>query len=459
MGSQTFDFLTESFLFRDDFIKKRFRTVSDREILNELNDYREFCLARKSQIEEEVVTNTSNLNMLSGLEMPDLSLLKQSAFYINQYLINDPIFSLSYRGNEFSKAWNTSLGIIEEPVDRNKLSQVVSYVKKLTPMVAADYVKLLPIDNFLEPPEQLPILYSENLFSDVLPQHLLDFFYKNTTIKSLERLPDNPQAFRLNELQACREILIQFNKHTDRSYGYILYETHFDILDKEERKFQAAMRLPDELPDIDSFTNWVNQSFYMSCKQIYDEVIWKNLIATRYRASYLSESQFVFDMLHQLFSPQTDISINTYNVLLKIKLPFLENIDIANLMKIRMNYGEEFQNFRINLDKQFRDLRLVKDPEELKIKAQNALHELTEVQLHTINHKVSQLRKTSLFYDGLILSASLVTAIQTGDWNMAGLSAIIATTLRSYKPFIDYSNQIKQNPAFFLWKVLKKSSK
>lgn len=103
MGSQTFNFLTESFLFCDDLINDNFRTVSEHDILKELNKYREFCLSKKLEIEEEVIKNPSNLNMLSGVEMPDISLLKQSAFYVNQYLINDPIFSLGYKQSYINK--------------------------------------------------------------------------------------------------------------------------------------------------------------------------------------------------------------------------------------------------------------------------------------------------------------------------------------------------------------------
>ena len=117
-----------------------------------------------------------------------------------------------------------------------------------------------------------------------------------------------------------------------------------------------------------------------------------------------------------------------------------------------MNHGEEFQNFRLHLEKQFRDLRLVKDPEERKIKAENAFHELNEVQIHAINQKMSQIKKTNVFLDGIIAVGSLLAAIPTSGWS------IIATAGRGVKPFMDSENQIKQNPAFFLWKV-KKSSK
>lgn len=121
-------------------------------------------------------------------------------------------------------------------------------------------------------------------------------------------------------------------------------------------------------------------------------------------------------------------------------------------MNIRMNYGEEFQNFRLHLDKQFKDLRLIKDPEELKLKAENALHEIAEVQTHAIKQKISQFRKTQLL-DAVVLLGSLFTSIHTGEW---GIAAAVAAA-RGYKPFIDASSQVRQNPAFFLWEVLRSS--
>ncbi len=456
MGSRTFDFLTESFLFKDALIQDKFRTISEQEILDELHKYREFCLSNQAEIENEVLTNTSSLKVISDIEMPDLNSLKQSAFYIEQYVINDPIFSFSYRQNEINKAMNSYLGLDEESINKSNLSKVVAYVKALTPMVFANYVKLLPINLFLEPSAQLPILYSENLFSDALPDPIIDFFHDNVIINSVERLVENPKLLKLNKLKPSREILFRFKNHTGHSYGYNLFKTDFNILDEEEGTFQARMNLPDEPPDMDSFVNWVNQSFYLSCKQLYDEIFEKNLITHRFGASYLSNSHFVFELLSQFFSLGNTISSNTANILLNMELPFLDKVDIPTLMSIRLTYGEEFQTFRLHLDKQFRELRLVKDPEELRLKAENALHELREVQIHAIKQRIGQTRRVGSI-DAVVLLGGLVASIQTGEWSIAGLSAAVAAA-RAYKPFVDYSNQIKQNPAFFLWKVLEKSS-
>jgi len=56
-------------------------------------------------------------------------------------------------------------------------------------------------------------------------------------------------------------------------------------------------------------------------------------------------------------------------------------------MDIRNNDGEAFQNFRMELEKHLRELRLENDPENLKLKRENLVHELTEVQVHAVNEK------------------------------------------------------------------------
>ncbi len=461
MGSKIFDYLTESFLFNDALIQGNFSKITEQEILDELNSYREFCLSNICELESEVLTNQSSLQVVSGVEMPDLELLKQSALYIEQYVVNDPIIVFGYknRKNSASEAINSYLGWNKEPVNKSELAKVVRYVKSLTPMVATDYVKLLPVNLFLEwpNPEQLPIFYSDNLFSDVLPKQILDFFRKNVIIKSVEHLPERPRLTRLNPLKPCREIQFSFKNHTGEILGYQLFEQKLEPLDREQGEFRMQMYLPDKPSNQDYFINWVNQFFYQSCKQVYEEILGINLIANRMGASYLSESPFIFDLLKQFFPLRNEIPINTANTLLNMDLPFLEQVDISTLMSIRLSSGEEFQNFRLHLDKQFKELRLVRDPEELKIKAENAMHELHDIQIQAINQKIKQTRKVGVL-DAVVLTGSLWASIQTGSWSIAGLAAAIAAA-RGYKPFVDYSNQVRQNPAFFLWKVLKKSSK
>jgi hypothetical protein len=461
MGTLTFDFLVDSFLFKDSLIQEKFEGILEQDILAELTLYRQFCIDHLDELQQEIQRNNT-LRIFSGMEMPTPKLLKQSAFYVGQYIIDDPIFKFTHPSRDADKAFNKMLKVEEQGIDRHLLSHAVAYMKSLTPMVVADYIKFIPVSYLFERPKEIPILHSDCGFSDSIPESLISFFSEHAIIKSVDIVgSDKGSRFiNLNDPEPCREIMIQFKNHIATGHGYILYETLSLKESEMPEHYNWSMHLPDKPPDLALFEAWVNQSFYLSSNDVYQNVLKKNTFATELDAYYLSESQFVFDLLGQFFPLEgKNIEETTANILMNLDLPFLERIEISTLMNIRMEYGDEFQNFRLNLEKHLRDLRLVKTPEELKIKADNALHELCEVQVHQINQRLKQIRRTALIEDSIILLGSLIGTVQTGHWTIPALAGIAATATRGLKPFLEYDNQIRQNSAFFIWKVLDESQK
>ena len=462
MGTIVFDFLVDSFLFKTSLIESRYKNIPDKVILNELLSYRQFCIDNLGKVQQEVKENDS-LRIFSGMEMPTTALLKQSAFYIGQYIIDDPIFKLTYPSRDVDKAVNEFLKVETQTIDRDRLSNAAFYMKNLTPMVMANYVKFLPVSYLFEPSEEIPILTSDCGFSDSLPESLINFFTKNAIIKSVDIVGSNRTSrfINLKSPKPCREIMIQFKNHVNTGYGYILLETIPSQESQVDSQSEWGMYLPSEAPNLEEFEAWVDQSFYLSSKKLYQKVLQKNIFATELGAYYLSESQFVFDLLSQHFPlKETSIKQSTTNILMSLdKLPFLEEIDISTLMNVRMEYGDEFQNFRLNLEKHLREFRLIRSPDELKIKVDNALHEIYEVQVSQINSRLKQIKRTALIADSVILLGSLIGAFQTGGGTIPALAGIAATVARGVKPFFEYENQIRQNPAFFIWKALDESKR
>lgn len=174
MGTVTFDFLVDSFLFKKNLIQTRYVNISDKEILNELTRYRQFCIEHLADLQQEVKENDS-LRIFSGMEMPTIALLKQSAFYVGQYIIDDPIFKLTSPNRDVDKVVNQFLKMENQDLDRERLSNAALYMKNLTPMVMANYVKFLPVSYLFEPSEEIPILASDCGFSDSLPEPLIEF--------------------------------------------------------------------------------------------------------------------------------------------------------------------------------------------------------------------------------------------------------------------------------------------
>lgn len=430
MGTVTYDFLTESLLFDESLIENRFHRLEEDRLRRELQAYRDFCISHLDTIEEEASQKKSNIKIFSALDRTDLDLLKQAAFYVDQFILPDPIFPLTYKGGEVLKTMRSYLKMSDKTIDRNRLSLELAYLKSLTPLVSADYVKFLPVSYLFEPPNQLPVSYSENYFSDILPKELMQYFHENVIVESLIRV--DAGWIVKPDLFPSRGIAVRFRGHDAPDiYMYQLFEQRVISLDEETRVARFEMNLPDEPPNSELFNAWVFQSINKAARDFYDRVISEVALGTRCQASYLSRSPFTFDLLGKLLPSNEDLKTDTARRVLNMELPFLDNIDFGTLMTIRLNDGEAFESFRLELDRQFRELRVEKDPERFAIKAENAMHEICEVQLQKVNKKMRSLRRGALA-QAIVLIAGLAGAVQTGGWSVIASAIALAKGYRTY---------------------------
>jgi hypothetical protein len=455
MGSKTFDFLTENFLFDDSLISDRFRDLPETEITAELNRYREFCLSVAPEIETEILNSPqSNLRLFSGIRHVSLSLLRQATLYVHQHVLYDPLFELTHEiGSEqkaTTNAFNALLGFSKSPFNRDKLSSVLAYLKSLSPMVAANYVKLLPTSYFFEPPKELPLTYSETGFEERVPKALRKFFHDAAIVESVKDV-DGAKIID-GSFEIGRGIHVRFRDNgIEDAYGYMLVP--IASMGGEGSTVELSMVKTTAPPDREEFEAWVYQSINQTAGRAYTRVLIENMFAHRLNASYLSASPFVFRLLEQIVPTESSIPANTVNALLNIELPLIENVDVETLMKVRTDEGEAFENFRVELDKQLLELRLESDPERLRIKTENAMHQLMEIQVRQIDQKLISLRK-QILSEAAVAAVGLIGAVQSG-----GLTLPIAllAALHGYKAVNQYQSQKKENAAFFLWKVLKHS--
>jgi hypothetical protein len=450
MGSLTYDFLTESFLFRDTFLAEKFGAVPDRELVEELRRYREFCLSKETDLFSEIRSNPSDLNVFAGLERVSLEELTQSALYVHQYVIDDPLIPLGREKAEYSEAMRKFQGFEAESLDKEDLTNRLKFLKKITPMVAAGFVKLLPVSVAFESPKELPLFISDNYFEDALPAQLLAFFRDHVHVESLRK--DNQGWYKTGRLFPSRGIAIDFKGHSNNPveiYNY-LDITRLEKA-KEDHVINFALEMPDTPPPIPQFEAWVKQSVNQAAAKFFGRIYTECAIAGRCHALYSTASPFIANVLQQVYMPDSSVPIHTANVFLQLELPFLRNVSVETLMKLRSEDGEAFENFRIALEKQLRDIRTDEDAKEVKRKAKNAVHELAEVQVQEIRNKVASLKEKGLLTAG-IGATSFLTTVQTAGWSLLGA---VGAAVKGAKLVVDYRENVKRHPAFFLWKLLK----
>lgn len=451
MGSVAYNFLADSFLFNQSYIDNQYKNISENELKQELKNYRDFLLTNLTESEREILNNPSNLKLYTGTTQPLLSLLTQSAFYLDQVVITDPLFPFTHEMSETAQTINTFFGIKQEnTLNRTRLLNAVKYLKELTPMVAASFVKILPTSIFTEPQKQIPYRYSENGFSDVLPESLLNFYRELAIVESVKKT--NEGMIIDGSLDIGRTIHIRFDKHFgEDARGYILANDIVNSVNHAERTVNSTTFLPNTLPTKEAFDKWVSQSINQTAEHSYKRILLENELAAHFNAGYLCTTPFTFDLLKQFFPSEDNIQNYTTNSLLTLELPFMEKVTVETLMKVRLEDGEAFENLRLELDKQFKVLRHINDPEELRIKTENIVHEIFEVQLTQVDQKMRQLKR-QLGANIALATGGLIGAVQTGGLSLIALGIALS---QGYKSYNEYLSQKQQNPAFFLWKVYK----
>jgi hypothetical protein len=319
-------------------------------------------------------------------------------------------------------------------------------------MIEADYVKFLPISRIYEPPKSIELHYSDTRFSELVPPDLLAFFNERAHVRSLMKVKDVGWVVR-STLEPCRGINITFNGHeSNKAAVYHLQEMAVAHVDEATRTVHMAVHLPETIPEREYFNAWVQQSINRTAGDMYRGLLTEFATSAECGAVYLTQSQFVFDLLQKLGTRSPGSIDYAATTLLNIDVPTLKDVDARTLMRVRMNDGEAFQSFRNALERGLMDLRTEEDGAKRAIKLDSMLRELTEIKLGEVDRQLSSLRKSALTEAGIALTAMTAAVCAPGA---AGISllALVAAAFQGFKTYEDYQRQAKQNPAFFLWKL------
>ena len=459
MRSRTFDFLADSFLFRDDLIDEQFSQTPLSEIERELEAYREFCIRCQGDILADVDAGNSNLSIYSA-ERANIRDLTQAALYVQQYVLQDPLFRLTAKRSESAKALTRAstspmAAASDGALQLDDLSRTLRFLKTVTPMVAGNFLKFVPSSLGSEEPTGIPLYSSDNYFEDALPAEILRLFKEAAQVSSV--IVNTDGSLRLEKLRPSRRISITFKGDLDEhAFMYALHQIE-DAEEKADFKNQLTIKLslPSTPPEKPHFRVWMQQSVNQAARNLFRETYDAASVAANLNLAYSTKSALRFNALRKAVKPGSSVPVHTANTFLNLDLPFIENIDIERLMQIRREQGEAFSNFRLALDDKLASLRGISDPSSAKRAASDAVRELTEAQLHDVDFKMRSLREKL----GLCAIGGLVGMAAAVQNHGFGLLSAVAAAMPAASAVLDYRKDVKRHPAFFLWKILAKKQR
>lgn len=458
MGSVTYNFLAHSILLNQKNIETGFKDVPLARLEQELQSYREHCIKHYNELTGEINPTNKSLSVFTSAKETPIKLLKQTALYLDQFIVSDPLFRLSAVKDEFSGVTAKYLGYENNGLSKDSLTRAAKFLKDLTPMIAGDFVKIFPLSYLFENPvDGLPIYLPENLNNNLLPKEILDFFWDNVELKTLKKA--NNAGWNIEKkLYPSRGIVVDFKgAELTASYLYHLFETEILEFNEETREVQIRYTLPNKPPSEKEFNAWVTQSVNSSAKKYYDQAFAENYIAAKLNCNYMCSSEFTANLISRTFSGSGNHKIENYtaNAMINLELPFVENIDIMKLMEVRRYDGDVFENFRVELEKNMRELRNITDEKLVKLKIENMFHEFNSVQASKIKQKIKLFRK-QMGVSATVAIGGLIGSIPTGGFSLIAAAIALA---KGCKDYLDYREKVIENPSFLLWKVSQNNKK
>jgi hypothetical protein len=453
MSNVLFDFLTESFLFNNSYIETYYSTITEKELQLELRKYREYTRKNLPLIISEIQQgkNLMNISIESFGYLPDENMLKQIALYLDRVILPDPVFEYTNEKGHAHVPISRVMGINASlDINRKNLANDIKYMKGTTSLVANKFVKYFPVSLIHEPPKNLPIIYSENNYSDDLPPEVFNYFYEKAKVNNIERV-DGHMCYREDKpLDLGTTIHVSFDGDTGhKGMIYQYMASKVENFDEKTGRISLLQHIPDTINELE-FRAWVSQSINRAAIRTYSEVFNELVLSKQIECMYLAKSQFTADLLN-LAIVKKDINTDLINLAMKLDLPVFYKMSLDEIISIRYNHGEAFHNFRTELNSKLLNLRTITDANELRTKLENISFELNEVQVLEVNKEYRKILRT-FGVDIVLLTGSLITSFCTGGLTLIGAAG---ATAKGASDYAKYLSKVKENNGYFIWKLNK----
>ena len=197
---------------------------------------------------------------------------------------------------------------------------------------------------------------------------------------------------------------------------------------------------------------------------MFNETIKEYTFANGFNSIYLTSSELKARILSS--STEKSSAVDIANLSMKLRLPIIEQTDLATILAIREKHGESFKNFRVALGEELIKLREIEDPDKLRKQLEELSYRINEINVNAIDNDMRKIRN-SLKIDTSIITGSLLTSCIANNSDsvastamsimgiFSGLFVLAKETSGSLKELIN----IKDRPEYFLWKIEKETWK
>ncbi|MFC0778673.1 hypothetical protein [Flavobacterium sp. HJSW_4] len=431
MSNTAFNFLSNSFLTTNN--KEYFLKQPLPDIEKELDSYRTYLNSNRSGMDKECISDNEDSVEISDFrilqKLPDHDEIFQKSLFLNRFVIDDPLYSKSYKNFDLINLEREYRGYqrISELQAKEQLWDTVQYMKGLLPGVNANvgYIKFYPLSK--EPTNEL--LHFVNIPDLSFPQEfpeIYEWFLKNIKVRTVD---DNQKVVDL--VEPCKKLAISFEN--DGS----------DL-------FLPAL-LTDGIPSVSLYQTWKEEEIIKSIRDRYLILLRKNEFRIKFGAIVSADTEFEFAFLNSIIkSPTNTTDAKALQVLTKLKLPSLASTSFDKVMEVRKFFDETFENFRKQLKDDVLHLQQINDEKHIE-EFSKELERKYEASIKEIEAKMKfkfKLSGSDIFTTSLDI-ATMLTTTEYYPLMITGANALY----KVYEGLAKPKKEAQNNLCYFLHKL------
>lgn len=163
------------------------------------------------------------------------------------------------------------------------------------------------------------------------------------------------------------------------------------------------------------------------------------------------------------FFQSSSVLDNNANEVLSIEFPFLENISIVDMLKIREDENDAFVRFTAGISKVIEEMKKEERPLSMH-EIRRIQHEYIEEGIASLNLRLKKISKyRSLRMAGCLLTTGtlIISALTGSQLPVIASSALgaggMTLLFREYSEYLKDMSQLKEDERYFIWKLMKTS--
>jgi len=288
------------------------------------------------------------------------------------------------------------------------VAQFIRFVKDNFHLIQAGFIAFTPCESARHEQQRRMQLLPDNpdrhFLHNVMPPAVVQLYERSLSVRGIRRVGDEGHFRFVPEKTLPDEIMLELRDCLSPFTNGYIYQEMQPVQINEDGTFTARITR-SEHESRKGYERWVNGAKNRSMYFHYCGLLTDISQSTRAGASFVTRCTFQSKILQKLDEPE-----RLTRQMLEIDLPFLQDLSLQDIFRIRTDYEPSVTAFRRSLRDCAVEMERASGPDEIRLLQQHFRERISDDGLEDLRQKLSAWKRQSMQDTALLALPSVLGA-------------------------------------------------